>query len=262
MRGRSGFGDHKTASCWVSVEMLGAVNRPSILIVEDDADIRAMLVTMLEIAGYDSTPCGTAEAGLEALREATFDFVLTDYTLPNRTGGWLLRQAQSEGLLDATPALIVTAHPNPPDVDGFQIVHKPFDLDDLVTHVRRRLDHGGGREDGVEKSRPGGGDSGRSGGNKGDCPGPIELILYVSAESPRAANAVHNIKRVLSRYRSDKVTLTICDLAKDPTPGAGESLTFTPTLVKGSPGPRTFILGHFTNVDILIELLDGCEVES
>jgi CheY-like chemotaxis protein len=262
MKDRSGFGDHKTASGWVSVEMMGALNRQSILVVEDDPDIRELLVTLLEIAGYDSTACATAEAGLEALREATFDFVLTDYALPNRTGGWLLRQAQSEGLLDATPALVVTAHPNPSDVDGFQIVHKPFDLDDLVTHVRRRLDGGRERDTGGGKSNPGSGDSGRSGGNDRDCPDPIELILYVSAESPRSANAIHNIKRVLSRYRSDKVTLTICDLAKDPALGAADSIAFTPTLVKRSPGPRTFILGHITNPEILIELLEGCDVET
>jgi hypothetical protein len=64
---------------------------------------------------------------------------------------------------------------------------------------------------------PGG--SRNSGGNNHQddgCTEPIELILYVSADSPRSANAITNIKRVLSRYRSDKVTLTICDLARNP----------------------------------------------
>ncbi len=82
------------------------------------------------------------------------------------------------------------------------------------------------------------------------CPDPVELVLYVSAESPGPAHAIRNIKRALSRYRSDRVTLTICDPAKDLA------------LVKRSAGPRTFILGHITNSELLIELLDGCDIES
>jgi CheY-like chemotaxis protein len=215
------------------------------------------------MAGYTPTACATAEQGLNALREETFDFVLTDYALPNRTGGWLLQQAQSEGLLDATPALVVTAHPNPPDLDGFDVFHKPFDLDDLVNHVRQRLDDGGPRRQRENGTSQPAGSRGRGNHNNHDsCPEPIELILYVSADSPRSANAINNIKRVLSRYRSDKVTLTICDLAKNPNGGTADSIAFTPTLVKRSPGPRTYILGHMTNPDILVELLEGCEMDS
>jgi len=213
------------------------------------------------MAGYRATVCGTAEQGLNALREETFDFVLTDYALPNRTGGWLLQQAQREGLLNATPALVVTAHPSPPDVDGFDVFQKPFDFDHLISHVRRRLDDGGPRRGRNQPAaRPG---SRSSSNNHGDgCPEPIELILYVSADSPRSAKAITNIRRVLSRYRSDKVTLTICDLARNPTLGASDSIAFTPTLVKRSPAPRTYILGHITNPNVLIELLEACERDS
>lgn len=247
---------------WITAEMKHAFAGASILVVEDDADIRELLITLLEIAGYTATACATAEQGLNALREETFDFVLTDYALPNRTGGWLLHQAQQEGLLDATPALVVTAHPNPPDVQGFDVFQKPFDLDDLVNHVRQRLDDGGsGRSREAATIRPAV-SRGRGDNNHHDgCPEPIELILYVSTDSARSANAISNIKRVLSRYRSDKVVLTICDLAKNPTMGTADSIAFTPTLVKRSPGPRTYILGHMTNPDILIELLEGCEMD-
>ena len=249
-------------NAWIRAEMKHAFEGASILVVEDDLDIRELLVTLLEIAGYTATACATAEQGLNALREETFDFVLTDYALPNRTGGWLLQQAQQEGLLDATPALVVTAHPNPPDLHGFDVFHKPFDLDDLVNHVRQRLDDGGSRRPREAGTIRPVGSSGRGGNNHQDnCPDPIELILYVSADSARSANAINNIKRVLSRYRSDKVTLTICDLAKNPTMGTADSVAFTPTLVKRSPGPRTYILGHMTNPDVLIELLEGCELD-
>jgi CheY-like chemotaxis protein len=258
---------------WVRAEMKRTFEGASILVVEDDPDIRDLLSTLLEMAGYSTTACATAEEGLNALREETFDFVLTDYALPRQTGGWLLQQAQKEGLLDATPALVVTAHPNPSDVAGFDVFQKPFDLDHLISHVRRRLDDGGPKRPRRQpEARPG---ASRNGNNNNHhhhhhnshnhddgCPDPIELILYVSADSPRSANAINNIKRVLSRYRSDKVTLTICDLAENPMMGEADSIAFTPTLVKRSPGPRTYILGHITNPDVLIELLDGCDLDS
>jgi CheY-like chemotaxis protein len=41
-----------------------------------------------------------------------FDLVLTDYALPRKSGLWLLEEAESEGLIQGTPVLIVTAHPN------------------------------------------------------------------------------------------------------------------------------------------------------
>jgi len=266
MEDRWNADEGKVGDWWIRSEMRRAFDGASILVVEDDPDIRDLLSTLLEIAGYTTKACATAEEGLNALREETFDLVLTDYALPNRTGGWLLREAEREGLLDATPALVVTAHPNPSDVDGFDVFQKPFDLDHLVSHVRQRLDDGGpARPQSHSSGRPAAARKGSNNGNKNDddgCPGPIELILYVSADSPRSANAITNIKRVLSRYRSDKVTLTICDLAQNPMMGQADSIAFTPTLVKRSPGPRTYILGHITNPDVLIELLDGCDLDS
>jgi CheY-like chemotaxis protein len=234
----------------------------SILIVEDDDDIRDLLVTFLKMAGYSPTACSTAERGLQALREETFDLVLTDYALPNRTGGWLLQQASAEGLLDATSALVVTACPNPPDTRGFEIVQKPFDLDELVGRVRVRLDGSSLGRGGGAPVRAGG--SGSAGdGHHGDCPEPIELILYVNAESPRSGDALENIKRVLSRYRSGRVRVTICDLSRNPGMGRDDNIVSKPTPLKRSRGPRTFILSHISNKpDVLLELLDGCSQKS
>lgn len=249
-------GGNSDAPGWLGEDVRSEFGGASVLLVEDDGDIRELLTTLLQLAGFETTACATAEAALEELREQPFDLVLTDYMLPNRTGGWLLRQASDEGLIDATPVLVVTAHPNPSDVSGFEIVQKPFDLDDLVRRVRQRLDAGGGRRPRLPITTTAA--SGRPGDTDGDCPDPIELILYVSAHSPRSAAAVANVKRVLSRVQAGKVKLTICDLAQEPHRGAEDAIAFTPTLVKRSPGPRTFILGHITSPELLLELLDGC----
>jgi two-component system response regulator GlrR len=227
----------------------------SVLLVEDDDDSREFLMTMLELDGFAPTACSSAEAALEALREQPFDLVLTDYMLPNRTGGWLLQQASAEGLIDATPVLVVTAHPRPADVAEYEIVQKPFDPDHLVSRVRQRLEGPSRRPKRSVTppqtgSRAGNGDGEDAGGKE-----PVELILYVSSHSPRSAEAIQNLLRVVSRFSSDRVNLTVHDLSADPSKGLADAVFVTPTLVRRSPGPRTFVLGHITNPEIIAALV-------
>ena len=256
MADQSFVGRSSDVPAWIGGEVPDAFSGASILLVEDEPDIRELLSTLLRLAGFEPTVCSSAEMGLEQLREQPFDLVLTDYALPRRTGGWLIQQAKAEGLLEATPVVVVTAHPNPPDVDGYEVICKPFDLDELVNRVKQRLE-------GTARRLPpptagGNGKPRRPGDDDGECPEPVELVLYVSAYSPKSAAAIKNIKQVISRYRSSSVRLTIYDLSQDPDAGKADSVAFTPTLVKRSPGPRTFILGHITNPDLLVELLQAC----
>jgi CheY-like chemotaxis protein len=245
---------------WLESE-IEALARPSILLVEDDNDLCDLLSTLLQLAGYKPTACRSAEEGLECLREQQFDLVLTDYMLPIRTGGWLIQQAEAEGLLEATPALLVTAHPNPTEAKGVEVILKPFDLDDLVDRIKQKL--GGGEPARPARRKRAGSKQSSGFGSRGhggeECPDPIELILYVSAHSPQSASALENIQEVLTRYKSSRVKLTIHDLSKNPPQGGADGIALTPTLVKASPGPRTFILGHITNPELLLELLESCE---
>jgi CheY-like chemotaxis protein len=244
---------------WDFPERSDALAAPTILLVEDDPDIREMMSTLLGMAGFGVVACETAECGLNALREQEFDLVLTDYALPRKSGVWLLENAEQEGLIDGTPVLIVTAHPHVDGADSYEIVQKPFDLDDLVDRVRRRME--GDR--GPRRRRITAGPFVRQGDGSGDghsaCPEPVELILYVSSKSPRSFAALKNIKSVLTRFESSRVKLTVHDLSENPSAGIEDSVTFTPTLVRKTPGPRTFIIGHITNPELLLELLADCD---
>ena len=240
---------------------------PTILLVEDDRDIREMMATLLDISGFAVVACDTAECGLNALREQEFDLVLTDYALPRQSGLWLLQEAEAEGLIEETPVLIVTAHPHVDTRAAYEVIQKPFDLDDLIERVRRRMEGTDGprrRRASMPPSMRAGDDIGDGlGGNGGsECPDPVELILYISSQSPRSAAAVKTIRKVLERYSSDRVKLTVCNLSEDPSAGIEDSVAFTPTLVRRSPGPRTFILGHITSPELLLELLADCEAET
>jgi DNA-binding response OmpR family regulator len=107
-----------------------------ILLVEDDPDVRTLLSFALESEGFVVDQAATADEGLTRLSATRYQLVLTDFALPRRTGGWMLKQAERRGLLSGTPAIVVTAHPNPDGVDGVPIVRKPIDIDDFIVRVR------------------------------------------------------------------------------------------------------------------------------
>jgi len=156
---------------WVDHDRLAL---STILLVEDDRDIREMVTTVIEMAGLAVVACDTAEAGLAALREHQIDLVLTDYALPRKSGLWLLHEAESEGLIDGTPVLIVTAHPNVQAAASYEIIQKPVDLDDMVDRVRELIEDAGRR-----RSRPplpvAGGSDDVARSAPSDCPPPVEL---------------------------------------------------------------------------------------
>ena len=233
---------------------------PTVLVVEDDRDIREMVTTLLDMAGFSVVACDTAECGLNALREQEFDLVLTDYALPRQSGLWLLQEAEAEGLIQGTPVLIVTAHPNVAGGSNYEIIQKPFDLDELIERVRQRMEGADSPRRRRSATRPSSNGDGMDGGSP-VCPEPVELILYVSSQSPRSFAAVRNIKKVLERFNSSRVKLTVCDLSENPNGGVEDSVAFTPTLVRKHPGPRTFILGHITSPELLLELLADCEAD-
>jgi hypothetical protein len=91
------------------------------------------------------------------------------------------------------------------------------------------------------------------------CPDPIELILYVSAASPHSEQTIACITRVLERLDRSRVTLTVCDLTQDRQTSVEDRITRGPTPVRRAPGPRTFILGHIGNRQLLLDLLADCD---
>jgi DNA-binding response OmpR family regulator len=114
--------------------------RARILLVEDSDDLRALMVFILEAEGYLVESARTAEEGLRLLNTRRYDLVLSDYALPGRTGTWLLREAVNRHLLSSMHGVIVTAHPQVRDADGFEVIYKPLDFDAFLERVRCYLD--------------------------------------------------------------------------------------------------------------------------
>ena len=234
------------------VETRPAVRRARVLVVEDQDDVRRLLVTALEIEGHDVDEAANAHDGLNRLRESRYDLVLTDYAMPGGTGTWMLAEAGREGLLGDAVSLVVTAHSDARELTNYDVIAKPLDLDDFLDQVRRVL-HLGDRDTADDRDAPAQGHHSRF---------VVELVLYVSAASPASIQARRNLERVLEGFERTQVKYSVCDLGRDPLAGDADRVAFTPTLVKRYPEPRMWLLGNLREADLVADLLRTCGVDA
>jgi CheY-like chemotaxis protein len=225
--------------------------RARILVVDDQEDVRQMLTLALEFEGHRVDAAANAHEGLNRLRGARYNLVLTDYAMPGGSGVWMLQEATRLGLLADTAAVIVTAHPHVQDVSGIPIISKPLDLDRFLDQVRSIL--GGSAGDGN-------GEAVRVEASPGNY--RVELVLYISSSSPASIQARRNLERLLARFDPAQVKCSVCDLGREPLAGEEDRIAFTPTLVKRLPEPRMWVLGNLRETDVLSDLLRVCGVDA
>ena len=120
-----------------------------ILVVEDDATIRALLEMALMGAGYRSvTSAARGDDGLSAARREKPDLVLLDVMLPGLDGFSVARRMREEPGLAAARIIMVTARTEPEDiVRGLEAgaddyITKPFDRSVLLARVKAVLRRG------------------------------------------------------------------------------------------------------------------------
>lgn len=67
-----------------------------ILVVEDDADVREMLVDILEPEGYTVSVAENGVEAVKAIEEDTFDLIITDIVMPEKDGLSTILQTKKE----------------------------------------------------------------------------------------------------------------------------------------------------------------------
>lgn len=111
-----------------------------ILMVEDEAVLRAAVARALRADGHAVDEVGSREAAEAAVEEADYGLVVLDRGLPDGDGLTSLRVWRRQGR--AVPVLVLTARDAVSDrVDGLDggaddYLVKPFDLDELRARVR------------------------------------------------------------------------------------------------------------------------------
>jgi DNA-binding response OmpR family regulator len=114
-----------------------------ILIVEDEARIRAFLARAFQAEGYAVDVAADGLTGAERCRTGVYDLVVLDLLLPGRGGMEILREVHDER--PETPVIVLSARGDlQTKLRGFELgavdyVAKPFSLDELLARVRVAL---------------------------------------------------------------------------------------------------------------------------
>lgn len=119
------------------------VRMTRLLLVEDDASVRSTLSTFLELEGFQVETAASSEAAFRHLATERFPLVLSDIYLDSRTGLDILDEAKR-----CNPACMVVLMTGRGSMEtvvaatrggAFDYVAKPFDLDDILSVLRRAV---------------------------------------------------------------------------------------------------------------------------
>jgi DNA-binding NtrC family response regulator len=120
--------------------------RGTILLVDDEEKILKTLGRALRDDGHDVAVAGSAAAAQQRLAERTFDLLIVDHRMPDRTGLELIQEIVAGG--DERPAIVMmTAHATVESaiaamkLGALDYLQKPFDVDELLVVARRAVEH-------------------------------------------------------------------------------------------------------------------------
>ena len=200
-----------------------------------------MMAVALQTHGHAVEGAADAGEALRRLQQGRFDVVLSDYELPDKTGATMLREATESGLLRDATALIVTAHTQTDDTEGFDVIPKPINLDRLLAQVQAVLESSATALSPPAVGAP-----------------AADLVLYVAAGSAASAKARRSMESILRQFAGCPIRYAVCDLAADPAKAEEDQIVFAPTLFKRSPGPRTWVLGDLADAAVVVDMLKMC----
>ncbi len=115
----------------------------TVLLVEDDADNRELMIEVLESSGFGVVAAPSGAQGIALLRARRFDVVVTDVGMPG-VGGLDVARAAKAARPDV-PVLVVTGYSERDDIAAAEgkevdrVLVKPVDPDALVDAVRDAL---------------------------------------------------------------------------------------------------------------------------
>lgn len=118
---------------------------PTILVADDEEDLRELVTYRLTRSGYHVIGAGDGQEAFELAAEQTPDLMVLDVMMPKLDGYELTRRVRAEASLQSIPVILLTARSQESDIDrGFEVgaddyLKKPFNPDELVARVRAVL---------------------------------------------------------------------------------------------------------------------------
>ena len=109
----------------------------TILVVDDDNDVRKIVTRILETKSFRVLDADSAEAAIELAATSSFDLLLTDVVMPGKSGIELVETLRAQGF--PQPALLMSGYVG--DITGqipqieLPMIKKPFDAADLIQTI-------------------------------------------------------------------------------------------------------------------------------
>lgn len=117
-----------------------------ILVVEDDPNLRAGVVQILELEGYEVFAAENGKIGLELAQKQLPDLILCDVMMPELDGYGLLQALRKDPATEAIPFIFITAKAAKEDLrQGMNLgaddyLTKPFETEELLEAISSRLE--------------------------------------------------------------------------------------------------------------------------
>lgn len=116
----------------------------TLLIVEDNADLRELLAEFLKIEGFAVMTAEDGEAALRIIRQQPPDLVITDIEMPKMNGLSLIRELRRWPETLSVPVLVLTAYrgqikSEALEAGATQAAYKPVQLDALLDMIKQLL---------------------------------------------------------------------------------------------------------------------------
>ena len=133
--------------------------KPLIIVVEDEPDIREIMLYNLRREGYEAEGFESGSEGLEAIRAKQPNLVILDLMLPGMDGLTVCQQVRAETAIKATPIIIVSAKEEESDVviglglGADDYVPKPFSPRELLARVKAVLRRSQQADQGDQRER-------------------------------------------------------------------------------------------------------------
>jgi signal transduction histidine kinase/CheY-like chemotaxis protein len=116
-----------------------------ILVVEDDPDVRRVIVECLGLIGYTVSEAPNGTEGLAAIASSKPDLLVVDYAMPDMTGAEVISKARA--LVGDLPVILATGYADMAAVERLAgkpaILRKPFDINSLGAAVANALEPSG-----------------------------------------------------------------------------------------------------------------------
>jgi CheY-like chemotaxis protein len=113
-------------------------NKHSVLVVEDDSDVRTTLGEFLKEEGYDVETASNGKEALDHLERRHPGLVLLDLMMPVMSGWEFLERRNKDASLQNVPVLVLSAVPGKPSIPGaLAFLKKPIDLTRLMDYVHQ-----------------------------------------------------------------------------------------------------------------------------